>query len=285
MTLENWLTTWVDIRTPVLKPRTIEQYRDLIARFLTPIANTPLADLQPDAIAALLAGVVSARKTRTAELIFVLLKAALKEIRPDLMTRVPRPKHRQKTPQAWTNDEMAVYFAALVDHPQRLGLTLGLALGLRRGEICGLRWQDIDFDKCQVHICNQRQRLANGQIVDMNPKSESSIRTIPIPDSVMPLLRSRRQLAGYLCPISPSGLDAAHRKLVGRLGLPYIPLHGLRHSMATACIRNGGNMKSLQMLLGHADYSTTANKYTHPDFEMLQSALDCAASAWYTVLQ
>lgn len=286
MTVEQWLHTWIALRAPELKPRTLDSYRDLIHRYIAPsIGSADLETLPPISVSALLASVMADGHSRTAELIYVLLKASLKELRPDLMARVPRPKHKQTSPEAWSDAHIAAYLAAISGHRQQLALTLAITLGMRRGEICGLRWQDIDFERRLIHICNQRVRLDSGQIIDCSPKSETSDRWLPIPDQLMPILKSNRQLTGYVCSISPSGLDSAHRRLLQKMNLPYIPLHGLRHSMATACIRNGGQMASLQHILGHANYATTANRYTHPDLGMLQSALDCAGRAWYTVLR
>ena len=203
MTLETWLSDWLILRSPELKPRTLESYAD--------------------------------------------------------------------------------YLSALKSHKHQLPLALGLLLGLRRGEICGLRWMDVDFHKVELHICNQRQRMASGEILDMPPKSATSNRVLPIPAALLPLLKSQRQLVGYVCKLSPSGLDAAHRRLVHQLRLPYIPLHGLRHSMATACIRHCGDMRSLQTVLGHASYATTANRYTHPDRNMLLSCIEKATSPCYNI--
>lgn len=282
MTVETWLSTWLTLRSPTLKPRTIESYADLIRRYVNPaVGAVDLDELRPVQISALLAGIVSAGHTRTAELVFVMLKAAFRELDGDLMRHVPRPRHKQTSPEAWSPDNMAAYMAALVDHKHRLPLTLGLVLGLRRGEICGLRWEHIDFQRAELHVVNQRIRLATGELIDAPPKSAASVRVLPIPEELMRLLRIRRQLSGYLCSLTPSALDGAHRRLVRRLQLPYIPLHGLRHSFATACIRNGGEMKSLQLLMGHSTYAVTANKYTHPDSAMLRAAIDRAARACY----
>ena len=286
MTLSQWLTDWLSLRTPSLKPRTVESYADLIRRYIAPsIGETPLDELTPAQIAHLLAPISAAGHTRTAELIYVMLRSALRDLNPALMQRVPRPAHVQQSPAAWTDDQIVTYLRALEGHRQQLPLTLGLMLGLRRGEICGLRWEAIDFAHNLIHVVNQRQRLATGEIVDCSPKSRSSIRTLPIPSALLPLLRARRQLSGYLCTITPSGLDAAHRRLVGRLELPYSPLHGLRHTMATSCIRHGGEMRSLQNVLGHASYTTTADRYTHPDASMLLRALEISASPCYNVIQ
>lgn len=279
----DYLWSWLTLRSGGLKVRTRESYASLIRLHIAPLlGGVDLTQLNAAQIVAALASIVATGHTRTAELCFVLLKAALKDSPGAPMRGVPRPAHIQTTPDAWSDDQIRAYMAALHEHKHGLALQLGLVLGLRRGEICGLRWSDVDFDRGTVTVCNQRLRLDTGQIVDSTPKSRSSVRSLPVPAPLLSQLRRRRQLTGYVCPLTPSGLDAAHRRLVRRLGLPYIPLHGLRHSMATAVIRHGGDMRCLQLLLGHASYSTTANRYTHPDRAMLQSSLDAAASVCYT---
>lgn len=282
MNTMTFLNDWLALRSAELRPRTIESYRDLLDRFVLPSLGTvPIAQLQSEDVRHLLATISAAGKTRTAELVYVMLKSALADLEPCPMRRVKRPAHVQVSPEAWSDDHIRAYLAALDGHRHGLALSLGLVMGLRRGEICGLRWSDIDFSDGTMHIVNQCQRLSSGKIVDCPPKSASSVRILPIPDGLMRRLRRERQLAGYICALTPSGLDAAHRALVSRLGLPPIPLHGLRHSMATACIRHGGDMRSLQSVLGHASYSTTANRYTHPDRCMLQKAIDLSSASCY----
>ena len=286
MTLSAWLSDWLALRCAELKPRTLDSYRELCRLHICPaIGGVELDQLTPMAITHMLAGICAEGHSRTAEMCFVLLRSALRDMEPNPMHKVHRPSHKQKSPVPWSDADCAVYLAAIARHKHRLPLTLAITLGLRRGEICGLRWEDVDFKEGVIHIRNQRQRLASGALVDLSPKSESSIRDLPIPAQLLPLLKQHRQLTGYVCPISPSGLDAAHRALVLRLDLPYIPLHGLRHTMATACIRHGGDMRSLQDILGHSDYSTTANRYTHPDLSMLRESIDRANELCYNVLQ
>lgn len=279
MLTKDYLSSWLRLRSGGLKPRSIESYESLIRLHIAPaLGDLPTEDLDPAAVLAMLAGICAAGHTRTAELCYVLLKAAL----PAAVSGVPRPAHIQRSPEAWSDDQIRSYMDALPGHRHGIALQLGLVLGLRRGEICGLRWTDIDFQHGVLQVINQRVRLDTGEIIDTSPKSRSSVRLLPLPAPLLAQLRQRRQLTGYVCPLTPSGLDAAHRALVRRLGLPYIPLHGLRHSMATAVIRHGGDMRCLQQLLGHASYATTANRYTHPDRAMLQSSLDAAANVCYT---
>lgn len=281
--LSEYLSDWLALRSGALRVRTVESYASLIRLHISPIlGHVAIDQLNALDIRSCLAGIVAKGHTRTAELCYVMLKAALADLEPSPMKGVPRPMHVQSIPDAWSDDQISVYMNALKDHPHGLALSLGLGLGLRRGEICGLRWQDIDFDSEEIYVCNQRMRLDSGKIIDAPPKSRKGFRHIPVPPPLMARLRRERQLSGYIDGITPSGLDAAHRALVHRLQLPYLPLHGLRHSMATSCIRHGGEMRALQDVLGHADYSVTANRYTHPDSKMRRSAVDAAAASWYT---
>lgn len=286
MNLDTWLLEWLDLRSADLAPRTVESYRDLITRFVSPRIPEQVEDLTPQIIRSALATITREGKTRTAELLYVMLSAALRELDHNPMLKVKRPSHRPKRVEPWTDAQMLTYMQALADHPHGLALSLGLVCGLRRGEICGLRWEDVDFTAEELHIRNQRQRMASGKIIDTRPKSAASDRYIPIPAPLLPVLRASRGLpSAYVDGITPSGLDTAHRRLVRRLGLPPIPLHGLRHSFATAILRHGGDMRSLQTLMGHSSYAVTANIYTHPDREMLRHAIDGICYSCYTVLR
>ena len=275
--MKNYMNQWVTLRAALLKPRTVESYRDLIVRYIVPaIGDIPPDQLRAEDIRALLADISASGKTRTSELVFVLLKTALKDLDPSIMLKVRRPAHRQSRPIAWGDQEIARYVAGAQQSPHALSLLLAVSLGLRRGEICGLRWEDVDFPARLIHVRRQRIRLSTGALIDAPPKSLSSMRDLPIPAGLLPRLRSERQLSGPLCRLSPSGLDAAHRKLVHSLALPYTPLHGLRHSFATAALSHGADLKTIQCLLGHASFATTADIYSHPSMNLLISAVDSA---------
>lgn len=289
MKVEQYLTDWLQLHAAeaALKPRTIECYRDVLTRYVIPAIGAVDVDaLDVLTVRHLLADIIADGHSRTAELVYVVMRAACRDIPGAPLAGLRRPVHRQRRPAPWSDDQMAVYLAALQEHRHGLALSLGLLMGLRRGEICGLRWSDVDLTANVIHICNQRLRLADGRLIDAPPKSETSVRDIPIPGPLAVQLRAARgHPAAYVCGLTPSGLAKAHRILVQRLGLPPLTLHGLRHTMATACLRHGGDMRSLQAILGHASYSTTANIYTHPDGHMLAAAIDAAAGPCYNVIQ
>ena len=285
-TIAEFLTDWLTLRSPELKPRTVDSYRDMIERIIVPmIGSTNAEELTADAVRHLLASIVAEGHERTAEMVYTLLNCAFAELDHNPMSKIRRPKHRQKHPSPWSDEQITCYVAACQAHPHGLALCLAVCCGLRRGEICGLRWKDVDWDAQELDICNQRVTLANGQTVDCAPKSDSSFRRVPVPSELLPRFkREKGHPEAYVCCLTPSGLSQAHSKLVRRLGLPKLGIHGLRHSFATSSMRNNGDARALQAVLGHSSYAVTMNIYTHPDHAMKSRAIDSACAVWYTVL-
>lgn len=287
MTLEAYLHEWVLLRSAGIRPRTVESYESLIRLHIGPaIGERKLSKLKPKHIAAMLKSIVADGHARTAQLCYDLLRAAFrsaieeKRIERSPIEPIKRPKHRTARGKAWTQAQTRAYVAAIRGHKHQLAWLLAIGMGLRRGEICGLRWDDVDLRAHILHIHNQRIRLADGQLINQAPKSDAGTRDLPMPTPIYEAFRRKYQFGnGYVVPITPSGLDAAHRTLLRRLDLPYIRLHDLRHTMATNAIRNGAAMRVLADVLGHSSPAITAKFYTHTDQEMLASAVDAAAFA------
>lgn len=287
MTLEDYLYEWVELRAPGLRPRTIESYTSLIRLHIAPaIGGRKLDKLKPKHIARMLTSVIGVGHTRTAELCFVFLRAALRSaveqrrIDWSPMDAVTRPKHVAAETHVWTQAQTRAYCAAIVGDRHQIAWLLAVGMGLRRGEICGLRWSDVDLRARVLHVRNQRQRLDDGRVVDAPPKSRAGTRTLPIPRMIYDALRRSYQFGGgYVEPITPSGLNAAHRRLLSRLDLPYIRLHDLRHTMVTNALRNGAAMRMISSVIGHSDPALTARVYAHVDDEMIADTIDAAARA------
>lgn len=286
MTLEAWLYQWVNMRSGGLRPRTVESYTTLIRLHIAPtIGHRKLKKLKPEQIASMLADIVANGHTRTAELCFVLLRAALRaavvhqRLERSPVDAVLRPAHTPMRGKVWTPDETRAFLKAIENHRYRIVWLLALCMGLRRGEICGLRWSDVDLQGRILHVHNQRVKLADGRLIDALPKSRAGIRDLPIPLPLLPVFRRQFQFGGgYVVPLTPSGLDTLHRATLRRLALPYIRLHDLRHTMATNALRNGAGMRALADVLGHSDPAVTARFYTHPDAGMLACTIDAATA-------
>lgn len=160
--------------------------------------------------------------------------------------------------------------------------------GFRRGEIIGLKWKCIDFEESTITINETRVRIGK-EVIVKKPKSESSLRTLPlIPDVekyLKALLKSQKEqmkdndnnrAPEYVCswddgkPLDTNYLNHKFNKILKKNDLPHIRFHDLRHSAASYLVKNGVNMKVIQLWLGHADFSTTADMYSHIDMEMKQ---------------
>ncbi|MCM1220269.1 MAG: site-specific integrase [Lachnospiraceae bacterium] len=153
---------------------------------------------------------------------------------------------------------------------------LSLYTGLRIGEICGLKWGDIDFEKSILTVRRtvQRIRTADGTEIHVGtPKSRSSQRSVPVPAFIMNILRDFRDdgnysiLSGSAKITEPRTLQRRFRSLLKKAGLPSINYHGLRHIFATNCVRLGFDVKTLSEILGHASVETTLNRYVHSSME------------------
>lgn len=289
MTLEQWLSQWISLRVAGLAPRTIESYHDLVRLHIAPVLGTVSVDsVSADQITALLAALCAAGHTRTAQLCYVLLRAALADaarcgrIARSPMELVLRPRHYAQQ-RAYLGAEdlrrLVTWCAANPGQYTRAWLLASL-LGLRRGEIAGLRWVDVDISQKVIHIRNQRQRVA-GQLLDSPPKSRAGIRDIPLPPLLLSVLRQARGI-GYVVPVDPAQLDHQIKIDLEAADVPAVTLHGLRHSMATAAMRSGCSLRVLQTILGHASASTTANIYQHVELADKSAALDALQESCYT---
>ena len=169
---------------------------------------------------------------------------------------------------------------------QKLGILLALYTGMRIGEICALRWKNIDLTEGEIHVVETLQRIyrknmANtsvlqqkgfSEIVISSPKSHSSIRSIPLSKKLLRILRKVKQVdeAFFLTGetdrfMEPRTYRDYYSRLLKRHGLPYVPFHGLRHTFATRCIESGCDYKTVSELLGHSDVKTTLHLYVHSD--------------------
>lgn len=282
ITLGDWLEQWLRMRSIKLRPRTIEQYERLIRLHAAPIAGKKLKKVDAEDIQELLTEICEAGKGRTAEQLYVLLCTAfkqavlLKRIKENPMMGVIRPAHKAKIHDVWTPEEQKAVLKVLRDEPCRLEILLGLYCGLRRGEICGLMWSDIDLKEGVLHVRRQRQRLDDGRLVEVPPKSDAGRRVLPIPRALRGPIAARAAIGGYVTQLTPEGLRNALERVERRAGVKHIGLHGLRHTMATNAVRGGVNLRLVQNLLGHTSYTLTARVYTHPDLEMLRYAVDAA---------
>ena len=157
-----------------------------------------------------------------------------------------------------------------------LGVALSLFTGLRIEELCALKWADIDLLNRTNSVSKTIQRIKSHnctQLVITEPKSISSVREIPIPDCITPLLKQFCSsgdfyiLSGTAKPVEPRTMQYRFQFLLKKAKLPSIHFHALSHMFATNCVELGFDVKSLSEILGHSGVEITLNRYVHSSLE------------------
>lgn len=173
--------------------------------------------------------------------------------------------------------------------PDNIGIYMSLAFGLRIGEVCALKWRDLDLESGTINIKRTVQRVClpgnvgkRTAIMTGPPKSLTSIREIPMTRQFIRLLepvldgkdKDCYVLSGSDAPMEPRSYRNHYRSLLRRLDLPGVKFHGLRHSFATRCIDGRCDYKTVSSILGHASISTTLNLYVHPNVDQKRECLE-----------
>ncbi len=165
-------------------------------------------------------------------------------------------------------------------------IALAMATGLRIGELCALQWKDIDLAKRVITVSKTIQRIksrdtvSKTRLVITTPKTDSSIRVIPLPDCVVSVIEKFKSsdnsylLSGTCSPVEPRTLQYRFRRILDNAELPSVHFHSLRHMFATACIQHGMDVKTLSEILGHSSIETTLNRYVHSSFEQKIKAIN-----------
>lgn len=170
-----------------------------------------------------------------------------------------------------------------------LGIYICLCAGLRIGEVCALRWDDIDIEAGVINVSKTIQRIyvidgnqKHTELIIDTPKSKNSIREIPIAKDLLRMIRPFKKMVNgcyYVLTNSPQPTEPRfyrvyYKRLMKQLGMPELKFHGLRHSFATRCIESNCDYKTVSVLLGHSSISTTLNLYVHPNMEQKKKCVE-----------
>lgn len=163
-----------------------------------------------------------------------------------------------------------------------LGIYISLSTGLRIGEICALKWSDINVPDGTITVSRTIERIyiiegeeKHTELVINSPKTKNSCREIPMSKELLAMVKPLKKVINddfYVLtnderPTEPRTYRNYYNKLMSKLGIPKLKYHGLRHSFATRCIEAGCDYKTVSVLLGHSNISTTLNLYVHPNME------------------
>lgn len=317
ITVTEWVSTWRDVYIePTVSPTTLSRYDGMIRRYIDPLLGTmKVQDLKPLAVQAWVNGLKispSSGKTMSAATIkhsFHVLKGAMdKAVQVGIIPQSPcngiaLPKGQKRAAIIYDEEQTRQLIQAAKSTEMELVIDMELCLGFRRGELLGLQWRDVDWDAQKIHIRRNRV-VANRQVIVKEPKTASGIRDVPIPDQLMQKLKRHRAACmgrkkiidvntmqeDYIIvhpdgqPIYPEYLSQMLTKLQIRAGLPQCRFHDLRHLCATIMCRQNVPVKVAQEILGHKDFSTTMNIYSHVLASSKQAAADMIGDFVYNTV-
>lgn len=172
---------------------------------------------------------------------------------------------------------------------RNLGVYLSLSTGMRIGEICALRWSDINLRTGTIYVRHTIERIyvieegkRHTKLVISTPKTKNSIREIPMNNELIKLITPLKKqikndyfiLTNKEKPTEPRTYRNYYKHLLEQLDIPNIKFHALRHSFATRCIESQCDYKTVSVILGHANISTTLNLYVHPNMDQKRKCIN-----------
>ena len=287
-TVDDLLTAWLEAVRPNVKPSTAEHYELLADTYLRPgLGGILLAKLTPHRIQVHLAKLQD--RPRVAQLTYHVLKQACglavcwRWLGENPCDRVLRPQYRARRKDVWTPEQLRTFLEGTREHWLFPLWHVLLASGCRLGELLGLAWRDVDFDRGCIRIARTLQRVG-GEYILGEPKTEAGRRTIALPAEAMAVLKAQRgrQAIAHMqageqwrnehdlvftaptgAPLHRAVVEHALRRECDRLGLPAVTPHGLRHLHGSLLLDQGLPVPAVSARLGHAHPGVTMSVYAH----------------------
>jgi integrase len=314
VTFGEFLTArWLPARQMGLRPSTFSSYRAAINLHVIPaLGHVHIQQLSPDRLDQFYAGLVAkGLSAKTVRNIHVLIHRALRDaVRKNLVPRnaaeaadppkLNRANHEEM--RTWTPEQLRVFFDGIAEHRLAAAYVLAATTGMRRGEVLGVRWRDVDFKARRLHV-QQTVLSVEYKLVLGRPKTRRGERKIALDAETIRVLTShcaaqRREKelfgAGYNdhglvfaredgSPVHPDYFSQTFDRAVKRLQLPRIRLHDLRHTHATLGLAAGIHVKVISDRLGHATTSFTQDVYMHAIPAVEEDAADQIADLVFGV--
>lgn len=291
MSVESWLTQWLDLYLTDIAETTRAGYVESCHSRLYPyLGKVQINLLQTSQVQGWINTLSknNGLAPKTIRNAFNILNAAMKKaVVLQMIQRNPcdgavLPKGTPAIRTVYSTAETNAVLQATKGSDVHIIAVLGLTVGLRRGELAALRWDDVDLDNGIIHI-NTNRVVAAGKVYEKDPKSKAGKRSLYVHSDTLNVLKE--EYAKYLADkeeqgaafkdsgrvirksdgsaYNPDSILQKWERYAKRNNLPYIPLHAMRHTCATTMNAAGVNAKVLQEYIGHSDFNLTYNVYTH----------------------
>lgn len=291
------ITLWKADKKQYVKKSSFSAYTLLIENHLQPVFGDQFIIEETDVQNFVFQKLESGLSHKTIKDILIVLKMILKfgakhkwlDYAPfDIQFPTEREKHNIEVLSRADQKKIMSYIQEHFTF-RNLGVYICLSAGMRIGEVCALTWQDIDTDNGVISVNRTIQRIyvieegnRKTELILDTPKTKNSIREIPISKDLLRILKPFKKivnpsffvLTNDAKPTEPRTYRSYYKNLMKELNMPELKFHGLRHSFATRCIESNCDYKTVSVLLGHSNISTTLNLYVHPNMEQKKKAIE-----------
>ena len=293
---------WLKESEAFLKESTVAKYRDYLRCYICPrFDKTDMADISDEMLSAFCVSLLEkggssgqGLSTKTVSEIFRVMKqlrkfAMLRKVAVGYTADCLGIKQKVKPLRVFSPTEREKLHTYLDESQNRshLGILLCLSTGLRLGELCALTWDDISLEEQKLYVRRTLQRIRDYEsprkktkIVVTPPKSDCSIRTIPLPGKLCSALAPTWQPGAFFLTgdtkrfVEPRTMQNHFKAVLDATGIADANFHALRHTFATQCVEADFDVKCLSELLGHSDVSITMNRYVHPTMELKRQNME-----------
>lgn len=277
---------WLIYKEQYIKESSFVKYKSILERHIKPYFNEiPVNKIDEHTIEAFAKNLtVKGYSAQTVKITLSVLEGVFLYFKIDVSVKRIIPKKGQKEIHILSSNDRLKFEKYLLygQDAYKIGILLSLYTGIRIGELCALKWEDIDLNAGTVKINATLQRIQDfkgisgnkTRIVITEPKTPSAKRTIPLPvflikklKAVDPKNGSAFLLTGTERFTEPRALTYVFKKYLKESGVPDVNFHALRHTFTTRCIENDFEPKALSEILGHSSVNTTLGIYNHPSLE------------------
>jgi integrase len=285
---------WCDAKRKIVKHSTMCAYMLTLQTHLLPRFGSMTAITESDVQRFVIEKCSSCLAKKTVRDIIAVLKSIVKYgskhkffSYEEWEVEYPTNTEVKRLPTLTLNHQRTLMFHLIGNPtPQNIGVLLALSTGMRIGEVCALKWEDVDIKQKIITIKRTVGRVYNCELkstekISSSPKTKSSCREIPISRQLLQSLNIVKKISPSPYVVGTSEHSKEPRsyrdyfdRLLKHLNIPHVVFHGLRHTFATRCIESQCDYKTVSAILGHSNVATTLNLYVHPDLSQKKRCID-----------
>lgn len=263
ITLEEAMQSYIDNKDGILSPSTLRAYHAIKNNNLKRIKQYKINKLNKNIIQSAINDEAKLHSPKTVRNIYGFLSAVLKENNFSLDINVSLPPKQKRVMQVFDKEQITVLLKIIKGMSIEIPVLLAIWLGLRQSEICGLKWDCIDFKNSAITIKAARVRNINNEMVLKSTKTYSSVRVLKIPEYILNKLKELPRDNEFVINKKGNAILSAFKKLLAKNNLPYIRFHDLRHTNASVMLALNVPDKYAMERGGWATNNTMKNIYQH----------------------